>query len=262
MEEDGRKLEQEAKIQELRAVLSDSEAGRAAAGSLVKGGELSAPEEMLSDQYLRRWLRARRWEVDSATRSIINHAQWRAATMPSGRISPADVANELGSGKAFLLSGSDRSGRPVLLIQARKHSAWTRKIDELQLYCCYLLDLAISAIDPADCTPSGRNPRGQLCVMLDLSDMGMTNMDVQAIQALFKLLGEHYVERLGHMVMFNPPYIFWGAWNTLSPLLPPVTKQKIQVLDVADKGKLVELVDSAVLPAEYGGSAPLPAPIK
>ena len=30
---------------------------------------------------------------------------------------------------------------------------------------------------------------------------------------------------------YNPPLIFWGAWNTLSPLLPPVTRQKIHVVD-------------------------------
>jgi hypothetical protein len=39
------------------------------------------------------------------------------------------------------------------------------------------------------------NPRGHIAVILDLTDMGATNMDVQAVQALFKLLGAHYVER-------------------------------------------------------------------
>ncbi len=29
--------------------------------------------------------------------------------------------------------------------------------------------------------------------------------------------------------------LFWGAWNTLSPLLPPVTRQKIHVVDPAKR---------------------------
>jgi hypothetical protein len=37
--------------------------------------------------------------------------------------------------------------------------------------------------------------------------------------------------RLGAMMFYNPPYIFWGAWNTLSPLLPPPTLAKIKVGD-------------------------------
>ncbi len=51
----------------------------------------------------------------------------------------------------------------------------------------------------------------------------------QAIKTLFQLLGEHYVERLGNLFFWNPPTIFWGAWNTLSPLLPEATRQKIKV---------------------------------
>lgn len=56
--------------------------------------------------------------------------------------------------------------------------------------------------------------------------------------ALFKLLGEHYVERLGVMVMYNPPLIFWGAWNALSPLLPPVTKKKVLVIGANDHSQV------------------------
>jgi hypothetical protein len=38
------------------------------------------------------------------------------------------------------------------------------------------------------------------------------------------------------MFFFNPPYIFWGAWNGLSPLLPEPTRNKIKVLDLAQVG--------------------------
>jgi hypothetical protein len=41
--------------------------------------------------------------------------------------------------------GSDKQGRAVLLIQAKKHKAWTRKLEELELYVCYLLDAAVSS---------------------------------------------------------------------------------------------------------------------
>ncbi len=51
----------------------------------------------------------------------------------------------------------------------------------------------------------------------------------QAIRTLLVLLGEHYVERLGAMIFYNPPYIFSSAFSTLSPLLPEPTRQKIKV---------------------------------
>ena len=52
----------------------------------MPGGELKTPEEMLTDMYLRRWLRARRWDVDVAMRCILSHAQWRVKMMPLGAI--------------------------------------------------------------------------------------------------------------------------------------------------------------------------------
>lgn len=174
--------------------------------------------------------------------------------MPKGAIQESEIANELACEKVYVL-GCDKAGRPLVLIAAKKHNGWTRRLDELEKFCCYLLDNAIALCDPEI------NPRGHISVLLDLTDMGALSMDVQAIQALFKLLGEHYVERLGQMVMYNPPLIFWGAWNTLSPLLPPVTRQKIHVVDPTKREVLVDNVDASVLPEEYGGAATLVPPL-
>lgn len=47
--------------------------------------------------------------------------------MPSGSISASDIPNELASGKAYML-GCDKDGRAVLMLQAKKHNAWGRKV--------------------------------------------------------------------------------------------------------------------------------------
>ena len=57
----------------------------------LSGGELPGPEHMLAEVYLRRWLRARRWEVDVAAKCILAHAEWRVTAMPTGRIEPVGV---------------------------------------------------------------------------------------------------------------------------------------------------------------------------
>lgn len=253
VERDDRAELQKAKIQELKSKLESPE-GMKAAAQLVQGGELRRPEEMLEEMFLRRWLRARRWDVEVTTTSILSHAEWRVTTMPNGSIPASEVQAEVACGKVSLL-GWDLQGRPVLLIQARKHSVWSRKIEETKAFCCYILDIAVAV-----CNPS-LNPKGHIAVILDLTDMGMTNMDIPAVTALFKLLGAHYVERLGTMVMYNPPLIFWGAWNALSPLLPPVTRQKIIVVSATERKLMIENLGADVLPKEYGGFAPPPEPI-
>lgn len=68
-------------------------------------------------------------------------------------------------------------------------------MEELERFVCFCLDAAVRACDAA------ANPRGHIAVVLDLTDLGTLSLDVPAVSALFKLLGEHYVERLGVMVM-------------------------------------------------------------
>ncbi len=63
------------------------------------------------------------------------------------------------------------------------------------------------------------------------------------------------------MFFWNPPSIFWGAWNTLSPLLPEVTRAKIKVIDPSEAMELTSLVDPNVLPIEYGGQGKLVKPL-
>ncbi|GAX78602.1 hypothetical protein CEUSTIGMA_g6041.t1 [Chlamydomonas eustigma] len=240
-----REKEQEEMLTALRERLQGP-AGRQAAEQLVSGGELSFEDDLFSELYLRRWLRARVWNLDEAEKSLLSHAEWRVNMMPEGRVQAAEVENELASKKVFLL-GADKFGRGLLLIQAQHHNAWRRNLEELERFCCYSLDATIAACDLR------LNPKGQIAVILDLTNLGTVSMDIPAVRKLFRLLGDHYVERLGQMVMYNPPLIFWGAWNTLSPLLPAATKKKILLVNSQDTAALVEVVGSAALPVEYGG---------
>ena len=70
-----------------------SERSLASSGMCV-GGELRDTNEMLDNDYLRRWLRARRWEVEVAASSIIAHADWRLTMMPTGRVHPVRQAKK------------------------------------------------------------------------------------------------------------------------------------------------------------------------
>ncbi|KAJ9530732.1 hypothetical protein QJQ45_014890, partial [Haematococcus lacustris] len=219
------KEEQAAKIIRLRHQLQTSGKANTAGAQLVQGGELQQACDVVSDSYLYRWLRARSWDVALAATDIVKHAQWRVAFMPNGGISQEAVAKELATEK-LILQGFDCHGRPLVIILVRKHNAWTRSVEELKRLCCYVLDLIVRmAVAHAE-----RNPRGQCTVLLDLTDMAMVSMDVQAIRTLFNLLGDHYVER-------------------------------IFVIDPLKAAALVELVGNEALPREYGGSAALAAPL-
>jgi hypothetical protein len=52
------------------------------------------------------------------------------------------------------------------------------------------------------------------------------------------LLNQHYVETLSVMYFYNPPLVFWGIWNTFKGLIPPVTREKIKMIDPKDLAQL------------------------
>ena len=76
-----------------------------------------------------------------------------------------------------------------------------------------------------------------------------------ALPCLLSPPGCHTLSPSASPCRYNPSLIFWGAWNTLSPLLPPDTRQKILVVGTKERAALIDLVGSAVLPLQYGGEA-------
>jgi hypothetical protein len=68
--------EQEEAIAQLRTLISDE-----IDAQLKQGGE-----EGLNEPCLRRWLVARKWDVELTAKCITNHAEWRLNTTQNGRI--------------------------------------------------------------------------------------------------------------------------------------------------------------------------------
>jgi hypothetical protein len=68
--------EQADAVQRLRGLLDDG-----VDAALKRGGE-----EGLTEGTLRRWLRARKWDVEHAAKDLRSHSEWRADAVPDGRL--------------------------------------------------------------------------------------------------------------------------------------------------------------------------------
>lgn len=56
------------------------------------------------------------------------------------------------------------------------------------------------------------------------------------------VLTQHYIEVLDVMIMYNPPLVFWGLWNSFKLLLPEATRSRIIMVDPADLKQLQDIV--------------------
>lgn len=68
----------------------------------------------------------------------------------------------------------------------------------------------------------------------------------------------YYPERMGYVIIVNPPFIFNFFWGIAKLWLDPVTKSKIIVCKDKDFATLHRYVDKDQLPTIYGGTVEVP----
>lgn len=63
-------------------------------------------------------------------------------------------------------------------------------------------------------------------VIFDLSNFGLDNMDWGFVRLFVQCFEAFYPETLGVCVVHRAPFVFWGLWKLIQPLLDPVVASK------------------------------------
>lgn len=130
-----------------------------------------------------RFLRGRLGNEDEAFEYMKNHGRWRVE-LGVDNLGPGD-AQAKGKVKRF---GRDRSGRPIVVILARRHLKKNCDLEEIRRNFIYELEGLIKDCDPV---------QEQLTIIFDLTQFGMKNMDYDLVKLLLDVLEYNYPEILG-----------------------------------------------------------------
>jgi len=195
------------------------------------------PKVELDEAICRRFLRARKGDMDAAANGIRKYVEWRETAKP-GDLTAEDVKVEMATGKGYF-HGQDRCGRSIVWAFARLHDKRTRVADETMNLILYNMETAIK-------TGEERGVE-QICFVCDLAGFGSKNMDYEVTTRLLSLLSDCYPERLGQILLLNAPTIFNVFWRVVRPCIDPVTFKKIQF---ASKGVLCDFIDPAMIPRD------------
>ena len=162
------------------------------------------PTKFQTDACLKRFLKAF-LTVDQAFESLAKYIKWRreygVETLNSNH---PDIQTELSTGKVLLPNIKDKAGRPVVLVFARLHDASTRNLDELTRFIVYIIETAVAKCD--------ESVIDNICILFDLKEFGLNNMDYGFVKQLIWLLSRRYPERLGKCLILNSPFVFSGCW--------------------------------------------------
>lgn len=69
---------------------------------------------------------------------------------------------------------------------------------------------------------------------------------------VIRAIQDHYPERLGKMLIINPPGLFWGLWKLFQVVIDPVTRTKVEFIYTEDKPSIYDSFPKLFSPAVRG----------
>ncbi|CAF0743056.1 unnamed protein product [Brachionus calyciflorus] len=88
-------------------------------------------------------------------------------------------------------------------------------------------------------------------LLLDMSDAGYSNLDMDMIKFIVNCLKTYYPGLIDYMIVYQMPFIFNAAWKIIKNWLPP---EAIKLIKFVDKKSIKELVHETQLSVHMGGT--------
>ncbi|PYH91522.1 CRAL/TRIO domain protein [Aspergillus ellipticus CBS 707.79] len=192
------------------------------------------------DSLLLRFLRARKWDVKKALVMFISTLRWRLLDVnldddimkngeqhalnqtqssdPAEKKAGEEFLFQMREGKSFL-HGVDKFGRPICVVRVRLHKAADQSAEALDRFTVYTIESARMMLAP---------PVETACVVFDMTDFSLANMDYHPVKYMIKCFEANYPECLGVVLIHKAPWLFSGIWNIIKGWLDPVVASKIQ----------------------------------
>lgn len=203
------------------------------------------PAIFCQDDCLRRYLRARQWNVKKAEKFLKESLAWRAKFKPE-ELRWDHVAKEGETGKIYRTNFHDKLGRTVLIMCPGRQN--TNDHDGQMKHLAYCLENAILSLTPGT---------EKIVWLIDFRGWTLAkNPPLRTSMETLNILQNQYPERLGAAICYDPPHMFQTFWRIIRPFIDPVTYQKIKFIysNQPDAMKfLEETFDLEVLEKTFGG---------
>lgn len=194
--------------------------------------------EQLDDDTLARFLIARNSNVEKARLLLQDARAWRKSKIP---IYKSCCLTEYNKGKVYA-HGMDKEGHPLVVYRAKLQNPHDRDVDEMVNMAVWWAEKIISQL-PAD--------KSKATILIDRTDAGMANSDMEFVRAMASVFQNNYPERLHRAIVYPSGIVFYTIWNLVKWFLDPVTQDKVK--PVLLLGGVQEFIDDEYIPDYMGG---------
>lgn len=177
------------------------------------------PDKLLlycSDASIARYLRARNWNVKKAAKMLKETLKWRLEYKPE-EIRWNEIAHEAETGKIYRSNCFDKYGRSVLVMRPGCENS--KSIKGKIRYLVYCMENAILNLS---------SDQEQMVWLIDFCGYNMSHLSVKVTKETADVLQNHYPERLGLAILYNPPKFFEPFWLVVKPFLESKTSKKVK----------------------------------
>ncbi|CAG8692722.1 8968_t:CDS:2 [Ambispora leptoticha] len=206
----------------------------------------------VTEACLKRYLRASKWHISEAKERIKYTLEWRREYKPD-QIDEGEMVEENLTGKMYL-HGFDKHGRPILVLRPgyENTKAGPSQVRNVVFWFEKAIKLMPENVET-------------ITILVDFDKTSARNSPGLGIAKEFMhVLGSHYPERLGLACVINGPWYFWTFFRLIGNFIDPITKEKIQFVNLlepekaANKTQWVNLdtfIDASQLEVNYGGKS-------
>lgn len=215
----------------------------------VRGLLGTLPEEMpsfLSDTTIRRFLRARNWSTEQATKGLKETVKWRREYRPDA-ISWEDIAEmEDEARRTHVADYLDKNGRSVLVSNVPMKSKVSLK--EQIKHLVYLLEyFAMNSADEQD---------DYVVWLTDFRGWSISSTPFSTTRESMHIIQNYYPGLIAIAIPFDPPRIFESFWKIAKKFLQPDMKEKVKFVYASrpESMKIIaDIFDLDTLESSFGG---------
>lgn len=193
-----------------------------------------------------RYLKARDFDIQKAFNLLKSTLTWLESPYKPYNLTAKQLWLEASPAKTYI-KGVDKAGRPIIYLHAG------RDFTKDPVTGLYLL--VYNLIAASYRMGAGGTQMTWICDFSSYTTSSAPPLGVckQAVE----ILSSHFPERLGLCLMVFAPKVFYWFYKLISPLIPPVTKQKIQFCKSTKPKEMraffEPFVEVSQLEKKYGG---------
>ncbi|XP_058468278.1 motile sperm domain-containing protein 2 [Solea solea] len=193
------------------------------------------------DSLVEGYLTWRLYVVDDALKMIDESLQWRKEYGVND-LTESSIPRWMFETGAVYLHGYDKEGNKLFWFKVKLHVKDTKTILDKKKYVAFWLEQY-----------ANREPGMPLTVVFDMSESGLSNIDMEFVKYVINCFKVYYPKFLSKMIIVDMPWIMNAAWKIVRSWLGP---EAISKLKFASRSEVHTFIGPEYLPLHMGGTDP------